>query len=211
MTSLPPSIPPWSQAPPSTGPAPQPTLGAAPQPSAFTNPIVGTVSSSPGGIPASVQSLFPNAAKNRRSLREAPLSVLAVVSALVGQATLVIVAVAFMAVAGGVAKVASDFQSEFGTSSSGTSDGEIMLVVGSMILFVFAVSIIAVALKLYGGSWKAWFGAVGLQGFFLLVGLYMVIEASGTWVLGLIGPVIIAGMLMLPDARTWVATESSPT
>lgn len=140
-----------------------------------------------------------------------PLSVLAVVSALVGQAALVIVAVAFMAVAGGVAKVASDFQSEFGTSSSGTSDGEIMLVVGSMILFVFAVSIIAVALKLYGGSWKAWFGAVGLQGFFLLVGLYMVIEASGTWVLGLIGPVIIAGMLMLPDARTWVATESSPT
>lgn len=191
------------------GGTPPPTLGAPPQQSAFTNPVVGTVTTKPGGIPESIQSLFPNTPKSRRPLNEAPIAVLAVVAAVIGQAAFTMVSVAFAAMAAGFAGALSDLESSFGTSGSGASEGEFALVIGSMVLFALVVSFIMVAFKLYGGSWKAWFGAVAIQGFYLLVGLYMVIEASGTWVVGLIGPLAIAGLLMLPDVRTWVATETN--
>ena len=211
MTNLPPSVPPWSQAPPPSGAAPQPTFGAPPLQTAFTNPVVGRVTASPGGIPESVRSLFPATPQARRPLRDAPISVLAAVSALIGQVMFSMVGVVFLAMAGGVAGAMSEFQSEFGASSSGASEGEFMLVAGSMLVFALLVSFVMVAFKLFGGSWKAWFGAVAIQGLYVLVCLYMVIEASGTWVVGLVGPIAIAGLLMLPDARHWVATESNPS
>lgn len=208
MTNLPPSVPPWSQTAQPTGEAPQPTLGAPSQPTAFSNPVAGTATSSPGGIPQSVQSLFPQTPANRRPLNEAPIPVLAAVAAVIGQAVFTMVSAVFVAMAGGVAGALRELESSFG-GSSGTSEGEFLLVAASMALFVLVVSFIMVALKLYGGSWKAWFGALAIQGFYLLVGLYMVIAASGVWVIGLIGPMAIAGILMLPDVRTWVATETN--
>ena len=212
MTNLPPSIPPWSQAPPMAGPAPQPTLGAAPQPSAFTNPVVGAVASSPGGIPASVQSLFPHVSKNRRQLREAPLVVMAASAAIVAQCVFAMVFVAALAAFGGATAALGDYASDFDTSSSSSSsvsDGGVVLILGSMLLFVMVVGFALVAFQLLTGSWKAWFGAMVIQAFWLLVCLFLVIGATGAWVLGLAGPIGIAGLLLLPDARSWIATESN--
>ena len=105
--------------------------------------MAGTVSAKPGGIPESIQSLFPNTLKSRRSLHEAPTTVLTAAAAVIGQAVFTMVSAEFVAMAVGV------------------------------------------------------------------VGLYMVIEASGIWVIGLIGPIALAALLMLPDTRTGVATETN--
>ncbi len=85
--------------------------------SAFTNPVVDTVSAKPGGVPEPIQSHSPNKLTSQRSLQLAPITV--------------------------------------------------------------------------------------------LVGLYMVIETIGIWVIGLIGAIAIAGLLILPGTNTWVATETN--